>query len=52
MLSRLYGILLSRKAECVITHRMKYIEALKPLIAGINVAGDISERVSYMKARA
>ena len=51
MLAGLDGILLCRKAEGVVSHRMKDVEALQALVAGIDVAGDVSQRMSYMQAR-
>ena len=49
MLSGLDGILLCRKAECIITHGVKHVEALQPLVTGNYIAGNISKRMSYMK---
>ena len=52
MLTGLDGVLLRREAEGVVTHRMKDIEALQALVAGIDVAGDVSQRMTYMQSRA
>ena len=49
MLSGLDGILLCRKSECIISHRMKHIESAKPLVAAVYVTCNISERMSYMQ---
>ena len=51
MLAGLYRILLSRKAEGVIAHRMQDIETLQAFVSGIYVARDVSERVSHVKSR-
>ena len=50
MLSCLDGILLCRQSECVISHRMKHIEAAQTLVTAIDVARDISERMADMKS--
>ena len=50
MLAGLYGILLSRKPERVISHWMQHIEAAQTLVTAINVTGYIPERMSHMKS--
>ena len=50
MLSGLNGILLGRKAKCVISHRMEHIKAVEPLVTGKNVTCNISERVSHVQS--
>ena len=49
MLSGLDGILLCRESESVVTHRVKDIESLETLVACIYVAGDVTERMTYVK---
>ena len=51
MLARLDGILLGGKAECIIAHGMEHVEAPEPLVAGVDVAGDVTEGVSHVKSR-
>ena len=51
VLAGLDGVLLGREAESVIAHRMEDIEALPALVAGKDVAGDVSQRMSHMQAR-
>ena len=46
MLPGLNGVLLGRKAESVVPHRVKHIEALESLVAGIYVAGDVAQRMA------
>ncbi len=52
MLTRLDGVLLCGEAEGVVPHRMQHIEALQALVTGEDIAGDVSQRVSYVQARA
>ena len=49
MLSGLDGILFRRESESVVTHRVKDIESLETLVACIYVAGDVTERMTYVK---
>ena len=51
MLTGLDGILLRGKPISVIAHRMKHIEALLTLEAGVDIACYISQGVTYMKSR-
>ena len=50
MLSGLYGVLLSGKAIGIIAHGIKHIESLQPFVAGINVAGDIAQRMTHVQS--
>ena len=50
VLTSLNSILLSRKTECVISHRMKHIETAKTLVAAEDITGDISKRMTYMQS--
>ena len=49
MLSCLYGILFCGQTIGIVAHRVQHIEPLLPFIAGIDVAGDIAQRVSHMQ---
>jgi hypothetical protein len=40
------GELLGRQAEGVEAHRVQHVEAAHPLEAGVDVGGDVSERVT------
>ena len=51
MLTCLDGILFSRKSICIVTHRIQYIKSLQTLVTGINIAGNITERVTYVQSR-
>ena len=51
MLARLDGVLFSRKSEGVVAHRVKDVEALEPLVAGIDVRGDVAQRVADVQTR-
>ena len=51
MLACLDCILLSRKAESVITHGVKDIETLQSFVTGENVTGDIAQRMPDMEPR-
>ena len=51
MLTRLDGVLLGRKAESVISHRMQHIVSCKTLVTGEDVACDVSKRMSYVESR-
>ena len=50
MLTCLDSILFSRKTVSVITHRVQYVETLQALVACIDIAGNIAERVTYVQA--
>ena len=45
------GILLGGQSVGVISHRIENIEAVEPLIASIDVAGNVSQRMTYMQSR-
>ena len=51
MLAGLYGILLGRQAVGIVAHGVEYVVALQTLEAGVDVAGDISQRMAHMEAR-
>ena len=51
MLAGLDSILLRRKSEGIITHRMEDIEALQALVAGEDVAGNVTEGMADMESR-
>ena len=50
VLPRLYGILLGRQPVGIIAHGVKHVVALQSLVAGIDVAGYIAQRVAHMQA--
>ena len=50
VLTRLNGILLSRKSVGIISHRVEHVESLLALVSCIDVAGDISEWMSHMQS--
>ena len=52
VLTGLDGILLGGQSVSVISHRIENIEAVEPLIAGVDVAGNVSQRMTYMQSRA
>ena len=51
MLARLDCILLGRQAVGVISHRVQDVEATQPLVAGIDVAGYVAQRVADVQPR-
>ena len=51
MLACLDSILLCRQSISVITHRVKHVVSTQTLVAGIDVAGDITERMANMQSR-
>ena len=51
VLSRLDGILLGGQSVGVISHRIENIEAVEPLVASIDVTGNVSQRMTYMQSR-
>ncbi len=51
MLTRLDSILLGRQAVGIVSHGMQHVEALQPLVAGVDVAGDIAQRMTHMQSR-
>ena len=51
MLTRLDGILLGGQAIGVVTHRMQHIEAPQTLVACIDVARNIAQRMAHMQTR-
>src|SRR5699024_7015907 len=50
VLTGLNGILLGGKAKGIISHGMQYIESLMAFVAGYNIAGNIAQRMSYVKS--
>ncbi len=50
MLSGLDGILFGRQAVGIVAHRIEHVESILSLIACIDVAGDISERMAHMES--
>ena len=50
MLAGLHGVLLGRQAEGVVAHRVKDIESLEPLVARVDVRGDVAQRMADMQA--
>ena len=50
MLSSLDGILLSRQTIGIVSHGVQHVEALLTLIAGIDITGDIAQRMTYVQA--
>ena len=50
VLPRLYGVLLGGQPVGIVSHRVKYIEALLPLVAGVYIGSDISERMPHVQA--
>ena len=51
MLSCLYGILLGRQSVGIVAHGVQHVEALLPLVAGVDVAGDVAQRMAHMQTR-
>ncbi len=51
MLACLDGVLLGGKSVGVVAHGMKHVETLLALVAGVDVAGDVSERMPHVKSR-
>ncbi len=51
MLPRLDRILLGGKAEGVVTHRVEDVESLEPLVARVDVRGDVAQRMADVQAR-
>ena len=49
MCAGLYGILFGWESVGIIAHRMQYIEAFEPFVAGKDVGGYVSERVANMQ---
>ena len=49
VLSRLDGILLGWQAVGVVAHGVQHVEALQTLIAGIDVGGDVAQRMTHMQ---
>ena len=50
VLSGLYGILLGGQSVGIVAHGVEHVEALEPLVAGIDVGCNISQWMAYMKA--
>src|SRR5690606_22687215 len=51
MLSRLDGILLRRKSERIVSHRVQNIKPLMPFITCIDITGNISQGMAHMQSR-
>ena len=51
VLPRLDGILLGREPEGVVTHRVQDVEAFQPLVARVDVRGDVAQRVPDVQPR-
>ena len=51
MLSGLDGVLLGRKSEGVVAHRMQDVESARPLVAGVDVRCDVAQRVTDVQTR-
>ena len=51
VLPRLYSILLGRESVGIVTHGVEYVVALRALVAGIDVRGDVAQRMAHMEAR-
>ena len=51
VLPGLYRILLGRQAVGVVAHRVQHVVALLSLVAGVDVARDVAQWVSYMQPR-
>ena len=51
MLSCLDSVLFSWEAISIVTHWVKHIEAVESLVAAVDVAGDVAERVTDVKTR-
>ena len=49
MLPGLDGVLLRRQPEGIVAHGMQNVAALHPLVAGVDVCRDITQRVSDMQ---
>ena len=50
VLTCLYGILLGRQAIGIVAHRVEHVEALLALEARVDIAGDVSQRMSHMQS--
>ncbi len=46
VLPGLDGVLLGGQAECVVTHGVQHVESLEPLVARIDVRGDVAQRMA------
>ena len=49
LLAGLDGVLLCRQPEGVVPHRLQDVIALVALEPGVDIAGDIPQRVAHMK---
>ena len=52
MLARLYGILLCGQPKGIVTHRVQHVIALVALVAGVDITGNVAQRMPHMQARA
>ena len=50
MLARLDGILLGRQSVGIVAHGVEHVEALLALVTGIDIAGNIAQRMAHMQA--
>ena len=51
VLTRLDGVLFGRQSVGIIAHRVEHIEALQPLVACIDVAGDVAQGMADVQSR-
>jgi len=49
VLTSLDSILLSRQTVSIVTHRVQYVESVQTLVAGIDIASDITKWVTYVQ---
>ena len=50
VLPGLYRVLFGGQAVGIETHRVQHVEALQAFVPGVDVAGDIAERMPYMQS--
>ena len=50
MLTCLNGILLCGQAIGIVAHRIEHIETLLPFVASVDVACDVAQRMTHVKA--
>ncbi len=51
VLTSLDGILLGRQSVCIVAHRIQYVVTIQTLVASIDVAGDVTQWVTYVQSR-
>ena len=49
MLSGLNGILFSRQSVGIVAHGVEHVETFLPLVACIDIAGDVAERMAHVQ---